>query len=44
MDITYVWIIIAGIIKKIKIKFILGGVPLYREKTLRDWTKIDLGG
>ena len=36
MDITYVCIIIRGTIKKIKIKFIKGGGPSYRAKTVTD--------
>ena len=44
MDITYVCIIITVTIKKIKIKFIQGGEPSYRAKTVRDSTQIDLDG
>ena len=36
MDIIYVCIIFEGTIKKIKIKFIQGGLPSYRAKTVRD--------
>ena len=36
MDITYVCIIIEGTLKKIKIKFIQGGGPSYRAKTMTD--------
>ena len=36
MDITYACIIIRGTIKKIKIKFIQGGEPSYRARTMRD--------
>ena len=34
MDFTYVYIIIGGVIKKIKIEFIYGGRPSYRTKTI----------
>ena len=44
MDITYVCIIIEGTIKKIIIKFMQGGGPSYRAKTVRARTKIDLDG
>ena len=44
MDFKYVCIIIRGNIKKIIIKFILGGGPTYRAKNVRDWTKSDLEG
>ena len=36
MDIIYVFIIFEGTIKKIKNKFIQGGRPSYRAKTMRD--------
>ena len=36
MDITYVCIIIGGTRNKIKIKFIQGGAPSYRAKTVRN--------
>ena len=36
MDITYVCIIIRRTIKKTKIKFVQGGEPSYRAKTMRD--------
>ena len=42
MDFTYVCIKIRGTIKKIKNKFISGGLPSYKAKTARDQTKIDL--
>ena len=41
---TYVCIIIRGTIKKIKIKFIQGGRPPQRIKTVRELTKIDIDG
>ena len=44
MDITYVYIIIRGTIKKIKIKFIQGAELSYGAKTARELTKIDLDG
>ena len=44
MDITDVYTIIRGTIKKIKIKFIQVGEPSYRAKTARELTKIDLDG
>ena len=40
MDITYVCIIIRGTIKQIKIKFIYGGRPSYRAKTMRTERKL----
>ena len=36
MDFKYVCIIIRGTIKKIIIKFIYGGGPTYRAKTVRN--------
>ena len=36
MDFTCVGFIIRGTIKKIKIKFIQGGMPLQTAKTVRD--------
>ena len=36
MDIKFVCIIIGGTRNKIKIKFIQGGGPSYRAKTVRD--------
>ena len=41
MDISYVCIIMWGTIKKLKTKYIYGGEPSYRAKTVRDWTIID---
>ena len=40
MDITYVCIIIRGAIKKIKIKFIQGGQPSHKAKTMRNEQKL----
>ena len=40
MEITYVCIIIKGTLKKIKIKFIPGGRPSYRAKTMRSERKL----
>ena len=44
MDMTYVLVINQGTIKKIKIKFIQGGRPSYKAKTVTDLTKSDLDG
>ena len=43
-DITYICIISRGTIKKIKSKFIQGGEPSCRAKTVRARTKIELDG
>ena len=40
MDVTYVCVIIGGIIRKIKIVFVYGGEPSYREKTMSTERKL----
>ena len=44
MDMTYVFVINQGTIKKIKIKFIYGGRNSYKAKTMTELTKSDLDG
>ena len=44
MDMTYVFVINQGTIKKIKIKFMQGGRNSYKAKTVTDLTKSDLDG